>query len=231
MFDSQNSAARKTLHTIHPYVANANYTALLLQPIKVQPANAVFNYRDVAIVEPVNDFVVVEGTSDGVTWTALEPAYNASADASWLSTYNANGKGTYNQLKSHAVDLLTKFDAGDSVLFRFRLSANASVNASGWAIDYVAIQQEPTSAEYASAKSNASAFPNPTAGDATVNYSVTEASNVSIEVTNVAGSRITLINKGRLTAGTYNELLKTSGLNTGMYLITIHKGKEKNCSG
>jgi photosystem II stability/assembly factor-like uncharacterized protein len=225
-FSGQSNAARKTLHTPHPYTSNATFQASLLVPIVVSSSNATFSYRDVAIVEPVNDSVVVEATKDGVNWIALEPAYDASANANWLTTFNAaapNNVGKYDQMVSHTIDLLSKFAADDKVLFRFRLASNATVNAWGWAIDYVAIQEEPTDVEYAAANSLLSLYPNPTAADATLKYALTKPSDVFIELTSVQGKRISLTRKGLLPVGEYSEAIKTANLNAGIYVVVIRK--------
>jgi len=84
-----------------------------------------------------------------------------------------------------------------------------------------------TGVEYTSIKSSVSIYPNPTIGDATVKYSLSKTSDVFIEVTNLQGSRVSLLKKGILPAGDYNELLKITGLSTGMYLVILHKEEEK----
>jgi photosystem II stability/assembly factor-like uncharacterized protein len=226
LFNGQSTASRKTLQTAHPYIANTTPTSLLLVPITIKAGTSQFSYRDVAIVEPLNDSVVVEATKDGVNWVVLEPAYDASFNTNWLSTYNSatpNNLGNYNQMVSHSIDLLSKFAAGDKVLFRFRLASNATVNAWGWGIDYVAIQEEPKEAEYAAAGSTLSLYPNPTAADAILNYTLTKTSDVSIELTSTQGKRISLLQKGRLPEGEYSERIKTANLNAGIYLVIVRK--------
>ncbi len=226
VFSGQSTFSRKTLQTAHPYPANTTATSFLLVPITIKTGTSTFNYRDVAIVEPENDSVVVEATKDGVHWIALAPAYDATSNISWLTAYNAttpNNIGKYDQMVSHTIDLLSKFAAGDKVLFRFRLSSNATVNAWGWAIDYVAIQEEPTEAEYAAANSVLSLYPNPTTADATLVYTLLQPGDVSIELMSTEGKRVIVIQKGNLPVGEYSERIKTTNLDAGIYVVILRK--------
>lgn len=224
-FDEQGANQRKTLHTVHNYPASSNFTAQLLVPITIASSNATFKYRDVAIVEPVNDFVVIEATRDGIHWLPISSSYNATFNTSWTATFNAVAKGTYSQMVAHDINLLNTLPAGEKVLFRFRISTNASIQAWGWAIDYIAIQEEPTEAEYKTVLSTASVYPNPTYADATITYSVSKASEVSIDIISTLGTRITRIQKGNQVAGTYSEKIVTDDLPTGTYLIVVRKSE------
>lgn len=135
------------LGTPHPYAVNTSYSATLLKPIRVAAtaAEARLQYDDIAIVEPVSDFVVVEATSDfGRTWKALEPAYDASADPRWLAVHTANGIPTAAIYKKHDINLLTSFAAGTQIIIRFRMSSGAATVRWGWVIDNLSIQPNAT---------------------------------------------------------------------------------------
>lgn len=223
-FDGQSDQARKTLHSVHNYSSGANFTATLLVPITVAASNATFKYRDVAIIEPVNDYVIVEATTDGIYWEPLVPAYDASFNTTWSATFATTGKGTYAQLVNQEIDLLSTLSAGEKALFRFRLSANASVHAWGWAIDYVAIQEEPTEVEYTSTNENhAFVYPNPIATEAILRYSVTKRSDITIEIINTLGGRITSVQHKQLNEGLHTENLSFTGLAKGTYLVVVKK--------
>lgn len=212
---------RKTLHSPHNYTANGEFIATLLVPITIASSNATFKYRDVAIVEPTKDKVLIEATMDGVHWEAIRPAYDASSNASWLTAYTNAAAGTYSQMVSHEVDLLSKLSPGDKVLFRFRLSSDASTQAWGWAIDYVAIQEEPTEAEYNSISNAASLHPNPASTDATVTYHLNQRADVSIELINTLGQKLSVKQYAQLTAGTYSENVSIASLPKGTYLVVV----------
>ena len=99
-------------------------------------------YKDVAIIETGEantvfgdfefwDFVIVEGSLDGITWTPLVDGYDASFDALWTSTYNAGSDGTEDMYVDHTIDLLETFSEGDEILIRFRLFSDPNVTGCG----------------------------------------------------------------------------------------------------
>ncbi|MBK8292363.1 MAG: hypothetical protein IPK96_16875 [Flammeovirgaceae bacterium] len=67
------------------------------------------------------DYVIVEGTKDGVTWIPISAGYNASFNPSWLDSYTTNQAGNASQWVDHSIDLSKAFNLGDTLLFRFRL--------------------------------------------------------------------------------------------------------------
>jgi photosystem II stability/assembly factor-like uncharacterized protein len=217
------NGTRRMLHTTHPYSSNANLTALVLIPITVASSNAILSYRDVAIVEPANDYVVVEASTDGINWQPLEDTYSASYNASWLATYNSNGNGTATQFVTHAIDLLDSFNAGEKILVRFRLSSNGSVQAWGWAIDYLAIQEQPTGAENLIRQTSLSAFPNPSRGSTTLSYEVRWPGDVEIELVNVLGAKVWKMEKKNVSAGMQTETISTTSFQPGTYIAVVRK--------
>ncbi len=166
------------LHSSHPYEDNTENIFYLKTPITVAGSNANFSYEDIAIVEPGEvgtvfgddrfwDYVVVEATTDGVTWVPLEDGYDATLHNEWLDAYNAGQDATEDLFKEHNIDLLDRFNEGDVILIRFRLYADAGVNAYGWVIENLYIQEQPLSAEE-KALSDVVIFPNPVAESATI---------------------------------------------------------------
>lgn len=228
-FEEQSPQARKTLHSIHNYQSGANSSALLLVPVTISSQNATLKYRDVAIIEPINDYVVVEATRDGINWFELASPYDASLNTAWTSTFTSQGKGTYAQLVNQEIDLLSTLDPGDKVLFRFRLSSNASVQAWGWAIDYVAIQEEPTEAEYNTSPTNtATIYPNPSSNDdVTLQYTLSEKTDVTVEVVTTLGSKVLSLQRKQQLAGSHTEKIATRGLSKGTYLLILKTGEVK----
>lgn len=221
-FSNQSPGARNTLHTSHPYMANAINTALLLVPVTVASQNAVLKYRDVAIVEP-NDQVTIEATSNGIDWISIITPYNASANTSWTTTLNSGGDGTATQMIPHEIDLLDFFNAGDKVLFRFKLNSDASIQSWGWAIDYIAIQEEPTAAIESTSVLSASVYPNPASLQTTLQYTLSRSSDLTIQMINALGMPINRIQKKSVPAGSYSEAFDLSTLATGTYFIIIKK--------
>ncbi|MFA4923945.1 MAG: hypothetical protein WC557_07120, partial [Ignavibacteriaceae bacterium] len=138
--------ANGAIHSAHPYGTNKDLIYTLRVPIVVAATNATLQYDDIAIVEPGDpgsvfgdsnfwDYVIVEGSKGG-DWLPLLPGYDCRSDsARWLAAFDAGLSGTPSMFKTHTVNLLDKFNAGDEILIRFRLFADQFVDGWGWAID------------------------------------------------------------------------------------------------
>lgn len=223
-FAGQSTAARKTLHSGHPYAANANASALLTVPITVSSGLSNLYYQDVAIVEPNNDFVRLEATSDGINWIPVSGPYNASANNSWQTTFTTGGTGAITQMVPHTVDLKDYFDAGEKILLRFRLTSNGTTQAWGWAIDYLAVQEEPTAVEYTSLAGAVTAHPNPATFSTTVTYELTRPCDVKLDVVDMLGNKLSRIDRKQVAPGKHTEEIATRSLAPGTYLLVLRTG-------
>jgi len=143
----------RALHTAHPYSLNANYDYSLLTPIRVRAVDAFINFKEVVIVEPgingsvpgsaeFNDFVVVQGSSDGITWVNLMDEYDAETNSVWFTAFETNQPGSAELYRFRAIDLLNTFQVDDVILIRFILKSNATIFGWGWAIDNLKIQTD-----------------------------------------------------------------------------------------
>jgi hypothetical protein len=70
-------------------------------------------------------------------------------------------------------------------------------------------------------------YPNPTKGSTTVKFTLAETSNVSVEITNMVGQSVSVINHGRLAVGTHNIKLNVKDLTAGIYFYTVTTGNQK----
>lgn len=135
-------------------------------PILIKSDASLMKFDEVVLVEPGEtgaafgseafyDYVVVEGSTDGgVTWTPVEDGYDSRDDSDWLARFqsqtsndNSTAPGDSTLYKERVIDLKTKYNAGDEVLFRFRLHSDPFAYGWGWAIDNLRIQlddQPPT---------------------------------------------------------------------------------------
>ena len=229
--------ANSSLQTQHNYGLNTTALAILKQPIIVTADFPFFFYRDVAIVEPgaagsvfgqpqFKDYVIVEGTKDGVTWIPLLDGYDASFNSDWLNTYTSNQPGNVAQLLDHTLNLTSVFAAKDTLLFRFRLFSDASVTSWGWSIDELYIQQKPTGIEDAITAATLEVFPNPTLGPVTASFSLKQQSTVTIQVMDITGRTVNSRSLGNLQVGAHQTELSLP--NAGVYLIQLitQRGKK-----
>jgi hypothetical protein len=66
--------------------------------------------------------------------------------------------------------------------------------------------------------------PNPFNGYTTIDVTLTESSNVVIEVLNITGQKVMELNNGTLNAGSHTFRIDGSQLSSGVYFYTVHAG-------
>ncbi len=227
-----------SINSAHPYPDNTDNTYQLMVPIEVAPDNATFTYDDIAVVEPGEpgsvygdalfwDYVIAEGTSDGVNWIPLLAGYDARYDAAWLNAYNG---GAINQslYRKHSINLLDKFSAGDKILLRFRLFADANTHGWGWSIDNVRVQAPATGiarpASLPQTYSLEQNYPNPFNPSTNIRFSIPRVSNVTLKVYDGLGREVaTLVNK-RMKPGHYDIIWNAEAMASGVYFYRIQAG-------
>lgn len=65
------------------------------------------------------------------------------------------------------------------------------------------------------------AFPNPMVGNVTFRYKLDVTANISIQITDLQGRTVKMINEGSKTAGDYSVQFDASGLSAGTYLANL----------
>jgi hypothetical protein len=70
-------------------------------------------------------------------------------------------------------------------------------------------------------------FPNPTTGIATVSYSLKSSADITIEITDMTGKIVSIINEGSKVAGNYQVSLNVTNLESGMYFYSLSNGTSK----
>jgi hypothetical protein len=70
-----------------------------------------------------------------------------------------------------------------------------------------------------------SLFPNPANENATVNFTLTENSTVSLKVYDMTGNEVMIVSdKAQMATGDYSMQVETAGLSTGIYFMTLSTG-------
>ncbi|MCB0282133.1 MAG: T9SS type A sorting domain-containing protein [Calditrichae bacterium] len=220
----------KAVHSPHNYLDMTEYTYTLLKPIQVSSTDARMMYSDVAIVEPGEpgtvfgdeqfyDYVVVEGSKDGVNWLALAPGYDCRFDPTWEAAY-VTPTLYRNLFRRHTIDLTDTFDAGETILVRFRLSTDPEEVGWGWVIDslqiqdfIVGIEDVKFTANTFSLKQN---YPNPFNPTTKIQFSLAKTSPVSLRIFDNSGRVVkTLYSGKKLEAGTLHEVVWDGTNNNG----------------
>jgi hypothetical protein len=143
----------KAIHSSHSYDLNTTYQYILKSPIRVQSDDAYINFNEVVLIEPgladaipgsneFKDYVVVQGSLDGITWINLVDEYDSSDKPFWESRYGPFTDGSKELFRFRAINLLDSFNEGDEIIIRFKLFSDLDNVGWGWTIDNLKIQTE-----------------------------------------------------------------------------------------
>lgn len=203
------------LHTTNPYpesdIENEKYNliAQLKHPVVIEE-NGEMSFDEVVLVEPGEegtiytedmfwDFVIVEGSKDfGKSWLPVTEGYDSGVDEVWsahfasaLKSTVSEASGTENMFLRQYINLTedTQFEAGDTVIFRFRLASDLEVTGWGWAIDNLVIQSITTGADEL-AEENVSIYPNPFENSIYVDGVESNGNDLEVIVTDLSGKTV-----------------------------------------
>jgi photosystem II stability/assembly factor-like uncharacterized protein len=220
---SGSVAGDKTvLRTNTPYSHNFDYFSVIRHPIRVADQNALVFYEDVALVEPINDYVVVEATKNGLDWIALTPKYDARKNTTWLNTYNIGGQANKSMFVRQEVNLRDKFQPGDSILLRFNMKTNATIAGWGWGINYVSIQPAGTNVRnQATDIDRLHIFPNPASELVQLDFNLLTSSDIWIQLIDFSGKTVLSRNIGKLTEGRHIVPIELTGLPSGQFVVQV----------
>jgi hypothetical protein len=64
-------------------------------------------------------------------------------------------------------------------------------------------------------------YPNPTTGDATIQFDLYQEQNVSVELFNTLGQKVYFQNEGVISTGHYIRIIPAKGLSSGVYFVKL----------
>lgn len=235
------------LQTPHPYPVSEGdvdyhkLSAQIRHPIILDSESAL-RFDEIVLVEPnmcgeksanAGDHVCIEGSkNNGVTWLPLTPAYNSSCVDIWADIFlgsivgnQSYATGTQSIFRSREVSLLNNdnFKVGDTILVRFSLVSDSSLNGWGWAIDNIEIGKE--SEQFVEQfVENFTIYPNPCSN--TINIRNVDAygpEQVNVTISGLDG-RI-YFREHQVDRSTFNNRqIDLSGLMAGIYIVAITDG-------
>jgi flagellar hook assembly protein FlgD len=105
--------------------------------------------------------------------------------------------------RTHTTVLNNTFAGGETILLRFRLFADSSVNSWGWAIDDIAITNTYVSGagDVPAATSLAQNYPNPFNPATTISYSLAKDARVELKIFDARGALVRTLVDGSVAAG------------------------------
>ncbi|TAJ15353.1 T9SS C-terminal target domain-containing protein [Marinilabiliaceae bacterium JC017] len=234
--------ADDAIHTDHPYAEGNEFVYQLKYPIIVMEdaEKANMSYRDIAFVEKGDpgttygdkefwDYVIVEGSKDGVNWISLEGGYDFGFHSNW-----DNGSSTIDRTPSssqfvdHTINLQEKFAPKDTILVRFRLYSDAYTAGWGWIIDDIRIQEEGTSLNIQERKPEGAikVSPNPATSYFNLSLENEKRGKVIVNIYNLEGVMVysnSFIKQGEVLA----ERIETENLGKGMVLVSVQIEQER----
>jgi len=238
------------LHTRHPYPVSAfenekyNLIAQLRHPVVIQD-NGTMEFDEVVLVEPGDpnadytqslywDFVIVEASKDcGQTWIPLIDGYDSRDESTWEnhfgSVVNNNTSiavGSEDLSRKHTISFAdnSELSSGDTILIRFRLASDHSVNGWGWAIDNLKVQQLQTGNENLFAAKNINVYPNPFNNEFYLDCSASnKLAEAEVLVTNLQGKIV--YQKTNIDLSFDKKIrVDLSGVSPGIYMVNVNDG-------
>lgn len=222
------------IHSQHDYETDTTYYYYLKVPVRIAENIATFQYEDITLVEKGEpgtkfgdfefwDYVIIEGTIDGVNWIPLSDGYDSRAAARWINAYNAGKAGSEDLYLKQDLDLLKVFNPGDEVMFRFRLYSDRFTVGWGWAIDNIFIQEERPVALLPELdhQINLRIYPNPVIGQGRVEFILPHADYVILNLADISGKLYHRVNMGLLQEGTCQYTLDLTTFPDGLYFLNL----------
>lgn len=237
------------LQSVHPYpLSNIedrkyNLIAQLVRPIILQKKGTM-SFDEVVMVEPglpassstspiFWDYVIVEGSKDkGETWDSFSPEYDSHIEECWASSFNssiANGCSKCvpeeSMLKKHVISLTenTIFSADDTVLIRFRLASDQTINGWGWAIDNLEIQTVSTAINDLITANNFNVYPNPFSNSVSIDcVAISNNLDVEILIHDLMGRNVYCETWYKV-ASNVKKQIDLAELKSGIYLLSLNE--------
>ena len=235
------------LHTQYPYPVSAleqeklSLVAQLKYPVIIQ-SNGQFSFDEVVLVEPGSrevepqnwDFVVVEASKDGgISWLPLTNRYDSGINETWYSAFNNSFSNNTSEAKPHesmfvnrtiSLTQNTGLETGDTVIFRFRMVSDHSVNGFGWTVANLKVQEVQTGTEELFATGSFQVYPNPAKNHLFVEWSELNKNDpVEIVLSDLFG-KIIRRETGTEPFSSSKTQIDLSGISPGIYLLNISNG-------
>ncbi|MFT4566930.1 MAG: hypothetical protein ACI9FN_001892 [Saprospiraceae bacterium] len=231
------------INSTHPYPeAGANNFLNLIYrleiPITLVAENPLIEFDEVVLVEPGEpntsfgdddfwDYVIVEAQKSGTTeWIPLLDGYDSDADPAWRSKYNSSPlTATSTLYKPRVIDITNSgdFSAGDKIIIRFRLFSDPAVNAWGWAIDNLVIQDVQSAVSDFVVEEEVVVFPNPSNEDVYLQLKLLKPEkNLKAVIVDIQGREVMRRDIATKGSNYIKERFDISNLSDGIYFLNVY---------
>lgn len=123
------------------------------------------------------------------------------------------------------------FTTSQNVIFRFRFASDMTIHNEGWAIDQFCFEEDPTNQcvlitdindiPESSGLALDQNYPNPAANSTVISYAIPERGDVVLEITNLLGQQVKVLQSGVQEAGFYSVEIDLAELNSGIYYYSL----------
>ena len=188
-----------------------------------------------------NDIVVASATCTdpvAITWQAMSIVQNWVVQVPSLGCYTFTLKDSYGDGLTPGIPGGTSptgnpdevfypfvnvysYDGTSNVATILRVDTEAGDSYSYEVVRGFEVTSISTGIEEVDPMVEANAFPNPTAGETQLVFSLAEASDVTVDITNALGQRVELRQLGVLAAGEHRTMIDLNGLTSGMYNVVL----------
>jgi hypothetical protein len=165
-----------------------------------------------------NDKLEVDvSTNCGATWLPRYAKAGSSLSTNGTTYFTSEYVPTSATQWRHETINLTAYANNHDVLIRFK---GVSASGNDVYVDNINVAA-PTGITEETNVSSVSVYPNPMTNNATVDFTLTDASKVSITLVNALGQAVITSELGNLSTGAHNYSLNTESIRAGLYFLTI----------
>ncbi|HZL10860.1 MAG TPA: T9SS type A sorting domain-containing protein [Prolixibacteraceae bacterium] len=219
------------IHTDHPYRDRNNISYLLKTPIIVKANDpTMLSYHDIPMIEEGEegsifgssdfyDYVVVEGSVNGVDWIPLFDGYDFGAVNVKLGK-TVDDTPSAKMFINHQVSLLDKFKENDIVLIRFRLFSDPASNGWGWVIDDIKIEHSIGTITDTQLDATTKIYPVPCIDQLNIELHDQFSKQAEINIYDLNGRKIQHLS----ITNQYKLQINTTTLKPAMYILEIKAG-------
>jgi len=240
-FVNNNLDGNFAIHSEHVYKENENHSYVLKYPVVVMedPESSVMTYEDIAFVEKGDegtnfgdanfwDYVVVEGSKDGIAWLPLSDGYDFGYSEKW-DDGDTDIKSTPSSAMfiEHTINFQDNFSVGDTILIRFRLYSDANTVGWGWIIDNINIQKDGTGIFKKAYAPDGTLTISPNPVSDYINIRLDDSENGAVRVTVYDLSGRLLLNRNFVkNQQKWQQTLPVDNLGSGVKLINVYIGND-----
>lgn len=185
-----------------------------------------------------HDYVLTNGhgatvqvsSSDGGTWTTLEPEGGYPGVMTLDASHPWAGVRGFRDAEAATEDVFDVSEfRGEEVLIRLLFATEPGTSgASSWRVAALDLESETQESEFAVSTrfSLNTVYPNPVRSTLVVTYSLEEAGVVELELYDTLGRRVARLDGGVRNAGSHSVTYSASGLAGGMYVVRLRAGSQ-----